>query len=128
MWIDWSNAIYVSLIWKINSLDNIKTNAHYFVIDDLSYKKVASQSSTEGRLYYKADNAVDGETTTCMRAIPIGIGYSYPEKTVWWKVDLGGLYSIHSINILFKNYDDLDDLGKYSVDIIFKNYAGYYGI
>uniref|UniRef100_A0A8W8NPB9 EGF-like domain-containing protein n=1 Tax=Magallana gigas TaxID=29159 RepID=A0A8W8NPB9_MAGGI len=24
---------------------------------------------------------------------------------VWWKVDLGGVYNIYSINILFKNYD-----------------------
>ena len=26
-------------------------------------------------------------------------------KTVWWKVDLGGVYNIYSVNILFKNYD-----------------------
>lgn len=91
-------------------MNDIKTITYYFAIDELSYKKVAYQSSTEIGLYHEADNAVDGKTTTCMRAQPIGSSYSYPDQIVWWKVDLGGLYSI------------------YSVDIIFKNYAGYYGI
>uniref|UniRef100_A0A8W8P1M3 Uncharacterized protein n=1 Tax=Magallana gigas TaxID=29159 RepID=A0A8W8P1M3_MAGGI len=36
------------------------------------------------------------------------IGSNSPYKTVWWKVDLGGVYSIYSINVLFKNYDDWD--------------------
>ena len=36
-----------------------------------------------------------------MRAKPIGP--TSPEKTVWWRVDLGGLYNIYSVNILFKN-------------------------
>lgn len=27
-----------------------------------------------------------------------------PDKSTWWKVDLGVVYNIHSINILFKNY------------------------
>lgn len=39
------------------------------------------------------------------------IGSNSPYKTVWWKVDLGGVYSIYSINVLFKNYDDGDGLG-----------------
>lgn len=33
------------------------------------------------------------------------IGLTSPDKTVWWKVDLGGVYSIYSINLLFKSYD-----------------------
>ena len=33
------------------------------------------------------------------------IGQNNPYKTVWWKVDLGGVYNIYSVNILFKNYD-----------------------
>lgn len=39
-----------------------------------------------------------------MRTKPIGL-YQYPDRTVWWKVDLGRVYNIYSINILFKNYD-----------------------
>lgn len=39
---------------------------------------------------------------TCMKTLPIGL-YS-PDKTVWWKVDLGRVFSIHSVNIMFKNY------------------------
>ena len=52
---------------------------------------------------YKASNAVDRDITTCMRTQ--SIGPTSPDKTVWWRVDLGGVYNIHSVNILFKNYD-----------------------
>lgn len=50
-----------------------------------------------------ASKAVDRNTATCMRTLPIG--RNNPEKTVWWKVDLGGVYSIQSVNIVFANYD-----------------------
>lgn len=50
-----------------------------------------------------ANNAIDRNITTCSRADDIGGASLY--KTVWWKVDLGGAYSIYSISILFKNYD-----------------------
>uniref|UniRef100_A0A8W8NYI9 Multiple epidermal growth factor-like domains 10 n=1 Tax=Magallana gigas TaxID=29159 RepID=A0A8W8NYI9_MAGGI len=32
-----------------------------------------------------------------------------PYKTTWWKVDLGGVYSIYSVTILFKNYNGYED-------------------
>lgn len=38
-----------------------------------------------------------------MRAKEIG-PYAV-DKTVWWKVDLGGIFNIYRINIFFKNYD-----------------------
>lgn len=74
------------------------------VTDDLSYNKEATQS----RIYlgsgkYDASFAVDGNTLTCMRAQEIG--YNSPDKTVWWKVDLGKVFSIYSIAIIFWNYD-----------------------
>lgn len=34
------------------------------------------------------------------------IGKTSDYKTVWWKVDLGDVYSIYSVSILFKNYDN----------------------
>ncbi|XP_056003693.1 multiple epidermal growth factor-like domains protein 11 [Ostrea edulis] len=80
--------------------------------DDLSKGKIASQSSTwECNVQtcanlYLASNAVDGDTTTCSRSK--WIGPSAPDKTMWWKVDLGAIYSIHSIAILFKD-DDSDE-------------------
>lgn len=40
-----------------------------------------------------------------MRTYPIGIENTIPDKTVWWKVDLGGVYNIYSIDIQFKNYE-----------------------
>lgn len=90
----------------------IKQLAH-FCTDDLSFKAVASQSTThEGSIIlYAASNAVDRDTDTCMRTDKIGI--TAPGKTVWWKVDLGGTFNIYSINILFKNYDNY---GMYHVD------------
>ena len=48
---------------------------------------------------------MDGTISTCMRTEPIGL--SSPDKTVWWMVDLGGIYNIYSVNILFKNYEEL---------------------
>ena len=70
----------------------------------MSFQKNATQS-TEVWPYdlYKAGNAVDRDITTCMRTEPIGP--TSPDKTVWWMVDLGGMYNIYSVNILFKNYD-----------------------
>ena len=71
--------------------------------DDLSHNKDASQSHTFTGPGYGAENAVDGNTATCMRTSQIGPNSPY--KTVWWKVDLGGVYNIFSVNILFKNYN-----------------------
>ena len=71
--------------------------------DDLSHNKDASQSHTVQGTGFGAENAVDGNTATCMRTEPIGPNSPY--KSVWWKVDLGGVYNIYSVNILFKNYD-----------------------
>ncbi|XP_061170707.1 multiple epidermal growth factor-like domains protein 10 [Saccostrea echinata] len=76
---------------------------------DLSRAKVASQSSIYPCLYdacskfYIASNAVDRDLSTCTRNKEIGILSS--THTVWWRVDLGKIYSIYSINVLFKNYD-----------------------
>uniref|UniRef100_A0A8W8P115 EGF-like domain-containing protein n=1 Tax=Magallana gigas TaxID=29159 RepID=A0A8W8P115_MAGGI len=74
--------------------------------DNLSFNKVASQSHTSiGLIYnYSAHNAVDGNTGTCMRTRDIGKTSDY--KTVWWKVDLGAVYRIYSVTLLFINYDN----------------------
>ena len=85
--------------------------SHVFA-DDLSKNKVAEQSTEaippintiNDPNRYVAGNAVDRNVTTCMRTE--AIGPRSPYKTVWWKVDLGGVYNIYSVNILFKNYDE----------------------
>lgn len=74
----------------------------FYSLVDLSYKKNAIQSSTRNGPFY-AENAVDRNNMTCMRTYPIGP--NSPEKATWWKVDLGGLYSIYSVNIQFKIYE-----------------------
>lgn len=66
---------------------------------------MATQSHTfMGTGYrYDAHNVVDGNISTCMRTREIG--RNSLEETVWWRVDLGRVYNIYSINILFKNYE-----------------------
>lgn len=78
----------------------------YLSADDLSFNATASQSPAvrDPNHVYMASNALDRNTATCMRTETIGP--NSPDKTTWWKVDLGGVYSIFSINILFKNYDN----------------------
>ena len=79
----------------------------HFFADDLSVNKVATQSTTatpptNDPNRYVAGKAVDRDITTCMTTQPVGP--TSPAKTVWWRVDLGGVYNIYSVNILFKNY------------------------
>lgn len=85
------------------------TNIFIYSVD-LSKHKLATQSTTNAgttdqAFQYVARNAVDRNITTCMRTEIIG--KNSLKETVWWKVDLGKVYSIHSVNILFKNYHDL---------------------
>lgn len=89
--------------------------------DDLSFKAIATQSLTYNGPYYNAINAVDRNTDTCMRTDDIGNKAPQTQKTTWWKVDLGGMYRIYSISILFKNYNNL---GMYH--IYYKDTKPYY--
>lgn len=92
---------------KINHLstDALKHISYFHYKDDLSNGKSSIQSHTYtgSKDLYGAKNAVDENTNTCMRTE--AIGRSNPDKTVWLKVDLGGVFNIYSINVLFKNYD-----------------------
>lgn len=74
-----------------------------FFTDDLLFKAVASQTPKVIGQNYVASKAIDGNTATCMRTD--SIGENSPYKSMWWKVNLGAVYSIYSIHILFKNYD-----------------------
>nr|XP_034321698.1 receptor-type tyrosine-protein phosphatase epsilon isoform X3 [Crassostrea gigas] len=78
--------------------------------DDLSYKQYATQLHTSIGNLYDASNAVDRNPSTCTRTLPIG--HNNPNKTVWWRVDLGGIHSIYKINIVFKDYNGSDTDGK----------------
>uniref|UniRef100_A0A8W8NV84 Scavenger receptor class F member 2 n=1 Tax=Magallana gigas TaxID=29159 RepID=A0A8W8NV84_MAGGI len=86
--------------------------------DDLSYNKVSTQSHTYSGtyMYYSAMDAVDRNIATCMRTKDIGV--NSPDRTVWWKVDLGGVYNIYSINILFKNYDGRESRQRELCEVI----------
>lgn len=79
--------------------------------DDLSFHADATQYLTHPGPYFGANNAVDRNTSTCMRTYDIGP--KSQKKTTWWKVDLGAVHNIYSINILFKNYENY---GMYHID------------
>lgn len=81
--------------------------------DDLSYNKFATQSHSYNDTIYEAGNAVDRNSLTCMRTREIGTTSIH--KTVWWKVDLGGMYSIYNIDVLFKNYGSWEGWGTRSL-------------
>lgn len=86
----------------------MKISNAYLFPENLSLKKNASQSpiiTPDPLNQYRASNAVDGNTGTCMRTNDIGTAALH--KATWWKVDLGGVYNIYDINVLFKNYDNL---------------------
>lgn len=89
------------------STDELMHISYFHYKDDLSYGKSSTQSHTfpGSKDLYGAKNAVDENTNTCMRTETIGTGTQIPKKTVWWIVDLGGVFNIYSINVLFKNYD-----------------------
>lgn len=90
---------------KKSTHTNVK-HVSIILTDDLSFQALASQSPvySSPSLYdlYKASNAVDRNTATCMRTDVIGTNSVH--KSTWWKVDLGGVYSIYSIQILFRDY------------------------
>lgn len=75
--------------------------------DDISSKKIASQShtfpSSQGKSYV-ANNAIDRNPAVCMRSMDIG--RTSQEKTVWWKLDLGGVSNIYSVSIWFGNVEN----------------------
>ena len=80
-----------------------------------------------------AENAVDRNFSTCTRTKSMGT--NSPEKKVWWKVDLGALHNIHSVQIMFKNYN-MEGMGidilwytkKFGVEVLILslNHNGYW--
>jgi hypothetical protein len=97
---------------------------HWFLLlDDLSKDKDAIQSKTRlcsPTSQCLAKNAVDRIYSTCMNADAFGI--LTPYKTMWWSVDLGAVYSIYSINVVFKDYVSTsgDIHGKPTQSILFQ--------
>lgn len=69
----------------------------------MSHNKIATQTPMLTDAVYSAINAVDRNYETCMRTDQVGL--NSPLKTSWWRVDLGGVFNIYRITILFKNYD-----------------------
>lgn len=68
------------------------------------YRKVKRRfKQTDSVPAFSAQNALDRNVTTCTRTAIIG--NTSPDKNVSWQVDLGGVYNIYSITILFKEYE-----------------------
>lgn len=74
----------------------------FYFKEDLSYNKVATQTPIYPGISYDATNALDRQIGTCMRTEEIGLNSAY--HSMWWKVDLGGINNIYSINIIFREY------------------------
>lgn len=91
----------------------------FLFTDDISHNKIATQSHTYND--NDASRAVDGNTATCMQSDVIGVGTYFRYRTVWWKVDLGEVHNIYSINIQFKNYNGYG-LCFYNICILFLMY------
>ncbi|XP_062571183.1 multiple epidermal growth factor-like domains protein 11 [Saccostrea cucullata] len=78
----------------------------FYIEDDLSFGKRSEQSSSAVCKPVSACwaiNAVDRDNSTCMKTAYIGPSSTY--KTVWWYVDLGDVYSVNSVRILFKTFE-----------------------
>lgn len=103
IWAIYDACVLNTFFLRIRILFEYKCVNFDYPQDDISYKKVATQSHTYPGTGYDASKAVDGNRETCMRAEAIGSNSA--DKLVWWKVDLGGIYNIYDINILFKTYD-----------------------
>lgn len=91
----------------------------FLFTDDISHNKIATQSHTYNN--NDASRAVDGNTATCMQTKEIGVGTSFRYRTVWWKVDLGEVQNIYSINVQFKNYNGYG-LCSYNICILLLMY------
>lgn len=98
-----------------------KRFSYLCIEDDISCNKVATQSHTSIGNDIDASKAVDRNTATCIKTLPIGIGVSFHQKQVWWKVDLSGVYSIYSINIVFKNYENYGMCGFFLISKVRDN-------
>ncbi|XP_034321052.2 uncharacterized protein [Magallana gigas] len=99
-----------------------------FTYDDLSYNKTASQSTRVAWPFSdvsNAKNAVDRNALSCTKAQYIGL--NSPDKTLWWKVDLGGMYNIYSVNIIFKNYKGYESRqrGRFAGFSLYVSSTGY---
>ncbi|XP_052693434.1 multiple epidermal growth factor-like domains protein 10 [Crassostrea angulata] len=99
-----------------------------FTYDDLSYNKTASQSRRVAWPFSdvsNAKNAVDRNALSCTKAQYIGL--NSPDKTLWWKVDLGGVYNIYSVNIIFKNYKGYESRqrGRFAGFSLYVSSTGY---
>lgn len=84
--------------------------------DDLSSGKKAEHWDDYSSFHeiYRANNALDRNTSTCTRTLEIG--KTSPRKTAWCIVDLGIVYNIHSVDIYFKNYDNYGNICLIIVD------------
>lgn len=90
-WFRWvQEKIWISSVLFTENLSENKQTDQYRKIDTSICQLCAS------------GGAVDGNTGTCMRTEDIGTT-SNTDKT-WWYVDMGGVYNVHNIRILFKDY------------------------
>lgn len=94
----------VTIYMKTISTDNLSLNKN-------AYQNNVATSCSK----CVAQNAVDGNITTCMRTEDIGITNKQHDET-WWYVNLGGVFNLYNIRIQFRN-DYGSKYSKYVVEI-----------
>lgn len=67
-----------------------------------------------------ASTVVDKNIQTCARMEDIGTTTN--DRSTWWYVNLGGIYSVYNIRIQYKDYDGFS---KYSINTCFYYYIAY---
>lgn len=93
--------VYTAFTVFLSDISSMLVNSF---TDDLSAKKAARQYKTYvGCQQCVATKAVDRDIQTCARMEDIG--KTTNDRSTWWYVDLGGIYSVYNIRIQFKDYD-----------------------
>ncbi|XP_062573667.1 multiple epidermal growth factor-like domains protein 11 isoform X5 [Saccostrea cucullata] len=95
----------------------LKQLAHTSGYDHLSFNKTTEHSQNYNNCYlakycdiYHSRNAVDRNNDTCTRTRPIEPS-NWSNQT-WWYVDLGGIYNVYKVNIIFRLYEPRRELSQ----------------
>lgn len=104
------SRVPVCTAFTVFFVSSVLNNFFNFLTDDLSANKLAKQYKTASTcISCVGTKAVDLDNSSCARMDDIGT--TSPDKSTWWYVDLGDIYSLYNIRIQFEDYEDFS---KYS--------------
>ncbi|XP_069126485.1 platelet endothelial aggregation receptor 1-like [Argopecten irradians] len=87
----------------LNDLRYVRTNAYFqrYITVNVALSKIAAQSSNHSNDYWLASAAVDGCHNTTIQS-GCCTHTAGDRRMVWWRVDLGQLNTIDSIQIIYR--------------------------